>query len=162
MRSIIFIITLLSLTACGPEQTNRDAEKTELEIMAQQQKALLDRQQGYFEGTMTQLDGKTTFPVRLSLETFVTFAPVPNRADLVAIPTMIGNLNAGNQSGNLSWTFTQGTYFPAESSLKLLGRSDTNASAPVSYLILKFEGPKVTGKLVVGRLTSTVELKRIR
>lgn len=159
MHIFLCILFLFALGGCGPEQTNRDAEDTELTILAQKQTRFIAERVGTYEGTMTQLDGTKTFKIRLILEPFNVLMPVANRAGYVLIPTMIGNLNTGSQGSGLSWSFSQGTYYESERALKMLGQSD---GAPINcYLIIYYGEGKLRGKLVAGKLSSNLTLRKV-
>ncbi len=158
MRVLLVVLFFIFTSGCGPEQTARDANKNEFNAMAREQKVHFDLIEGVYKGFLTQLDGKP-MAATLTLHSFVQFVPVAGSAELAPIPSIVGNMMAG-ESGNLLWLFNQGTYLPEEKSLKMLGQAASTTY--LNFLNVRVAGNLLTGTFMAGRFSSTVEFTKVK
>lgn len=161
MRILVIALLAWSLSGCGPEQTNRDAENSEMEAIVGQQKAALQTIEGIYEGTARTWDGKTTVKLRLHISQFSTLQPSGTRYDVIEIPNLVAfmQLLDENDLGMLRG-FTQGRYSVKDNVLQMYG--GPVGLIPFNFLKVSLIGDKLIGDLWSGKIISRVEFKRIK
>lgn len=160
MRLFVFILIFLGLAACGPEQTNREAENSEMETIVAEQKAALKGLEGVYEGVATTWNGKTTVKIRLHISQFSVLQPSGTRYDLIEIPNLVAFMQFldENDLGMLRG-FTQGRYSVRENVLQMYG--GPVGLIPFNFLRVALVGTSLVGDLWSGKIISRVEFKRL-
>ncbi len=160
MRLSILIFSLFCLSACGPEQTNREAENSEMETIVAEQKLALKGLEGVYEGFAQTWDNKIRVKIRLHISQFSVLQPSGTRYDLIEIPNLVAFMQFldENDLGMLRG-FTQGRYSVKENILQMYG--GPVGLIPFNFLRVSRNGANLAGDLWSGKIISRVEFKRI-
>lgn len=96
--SLLLSFTLIMISACGPERTQREKEKEQKEKIVEQQKAELAPLEGLYLGTLkTYLGNEVDFALYLQRMTLT--APNAGSLEVSKIPTLMGSFTMCNKKG---------------------------------------------------------------
>lgn len=160
VRLLILVFISIGLAGCGPEQTSRDAENSEMESIVAEQKAALKNFEGIYEGVAKTWNGKTSITIRLHITQFSLLQPSTTRYDFIEIPNLVAfmQLLDENDLGMLRG-FTQGRYSVRENILQMYG--GPVGLIPFNFLRVALTGTSLVGDLWSGKIISRVEFKRL-
>jgi hypothetical protein len=144
-RLFILSAAVISLLGCGPEQSNLEKEKDQMNTLFRQNKAELDQFAGDYVGTWTNnnVSVKSVLRVRSFTKTVVS----PNRIETIEIPTIVAFISNTPSSGageiETSMAFGDGAYDKDTQTLRFYGPGKVAIS--FQMLELQIKGSSLVG-----------------
>lgn len=155
LRILIIFAFALILPACGPEQSNLQKEKDQMDVLFRQNKAELDQFAGDYVGTFVNKTDRVRSVLRV--RSFSKAVVSPTRVETIEVPTIVAFVS--NSGGDLiNFAFGEGTYDKSAGVLRFFGTG--KASITFQLLELQIKGNRLVGIYYNDSLTAPVEYTR--